>query len=974
MNIRRALITLGLVTGLSLSFSGIVLADPYDCSNGPNPVPANVSGDAEVSPDPGTEGDDCVLNNLTVSGTLTITAPGTITAQSLTSGSGDLTVSGGTISIAGAVNANGGEAWIATGSGPTSVQKVTAASNIRISGGGVTAGGNPVSGGLTANGGGVFVTSGNTTHITAPVNATQNINISGQQALTVDKVVTSTGGTVNLQSNSSSATVSEKVTGYSYVVVTARTTVDVVDTESTNNYVWIRSTNGDIASMDEVNAYDRITIQALTDVNIVGDLKSANNYVSISGRNITSDHLIDAGSSIYVQANSTGAINIDGTLTSHTPSLSAFNVSDVTLSAGKSIVTGSITTGSFNIYAYQGGTSPTTFTVGTAGANGVNGSITANHNHGNGSSNITNGLSSSTGGNITISSASALNYTHSSTLQRSLTLNAYGGTLSLPLNLTLSLDGAAGQKAGFLTLNARRIDALDNVTLTASQDDTAAGSAHYVAIATDQLNYGNSFTIKADGHGANTTSRSQVVINPYPYSPTNTLAISGTPGSHLEVSANGENAAVTISGDTLSFAGGTASIESKGFLNHTITLKGRSVAASNLTISNTGDFVLDASGVVADDEGGTVTITAQNFNPSANTKIYADGVGTGKGGNITIANSVQTDIASLASDAILARGGDDGEGGVVVVEKVAEFLVNTKIKVSSGSNVTSTSAFAGSISLNGETCQQWLRGTVNFPRSYWNCVNPDSPVPGDDYPVTVIENLSASIKSDLAGVGTHIYYQVDTAQFGKFFGHAIGPSAGFTFPEGPAGLGAPVPDIVDLTVFQNADLPATGYTTLGAVASKETTIHEVGHAIDAAHGFESAGYDAKLTADLNHLDAAGLPCAAVSGPFQGIEDFATAAQFCTGTTLTNPAYAGLSNSDIAAASQAVLGPGVWSLSAEIYAQTFAYEVYSNTLGYPSGYFLTTADGLIHNGYYQCIRAVVAPRAGTAFGPTSYTCP
>ena len=140
----------------------------------------------------------------------------------------------------------------------------------------------------------------------------------------------------------------------------------------------------------------------------------------------------------------------------------------------------------------------------------------------------------------------------------------------------------------------------------------------------------------------------------------------------------------------------------------------------------------------------------------------------------------------------------------------------------------------------------------------------------------------------------------------------------------------------------------------------------------------SLTYSNAFTDDLNYLKAAGggKPCLAnLTGPFNGVIDSTTGAQFCNGATLNDPikVYSGLNNADIAQASSdqlfefAVHCGGALGYI-EPFAQSFAYQASGYSLTYPSGYIDTTNDGLMHKGFYSCIQATAANLAGKQYTP------
>jgi hypothetical protein len=66
-------------------------------------------------------------------------------------------------------------------------------------------------------------------------------------------------------------------------------------------------------------------------------------------------------------------------------------------------------------------------------------------------------------------------------------------------------------------------------------------------------------------------------------------------------------------------------------------------------------------------------------------------------------------------------------------------------------------------------------------------------------------------------------------------------------------------------------------------------------------------------------------------------DSATGSAFCDGDNLVNPAYAGKTNAAIAHSSS-----GIFDTSAELYAQSFAYQGFANSLSYTT-FGESTAD-------------------------------
>jgi hypothetical protein len=280
--------------------------------------------------------------------------------------------------------------------------------------------------------------------------------------------------------------------------------------------------------------------------------------------------------------------------------------------------------------------------------------------------------------------------------------------------------------------------------------------------------------------------------------------------------------------------------------------------------------------------------------------------------------------------------------------------------------------------LNGVACQQFQTG-YNWPTFYRDCVNTNP---------TATEQLSASVASALSGklssVKYSLYVMTEGTQFNTYFGTNEETNDGGGYTPDPTGT------TIDTFIYENINNVAgvlTAFTVPGQLT--EVTDHELGHVIDLNAGVNNSSgsktYSTAITDDQNYLKTAGggNPCLANGkGPFNGVVDTQTGAQFCNGATLNNPGgiYNGLNNAQIAQASS----PSNLDLTPTIYggfpgyiepfAQSFAYQDYGYSLSYPAGYIDTTADGLMHNGYYSCIQAYAANLAGKSYTPIfSYSC-
>lgn len=443
------------------------------------------------------------------------------------------------------------------------------------------------------------------------------------------------------------------------------------------------------------------------------------------------------------------------------------------------------------------------------------------------------------------------------------------------------------------------------------------------------------------------------------------------------ISANNEISVASASAITMGGAQVTADGGGNGFPGKiTVSQTGLGVMfLDGATLSASGDPAGDASGhdvtiTNTGPDGISLVGTTVNANASSN--------GDGTGGSVHISSAVLLDLTEAH---IFARGADTGAGGVAVVNKADSFSVNEVINVSAGSGVTNIATFAGSITLNSVQCRQWLTGYA-WPTAYWNCVNPTDPSAKDEIPAAAGNALHISMPdNNLENVNPIIYVMQDVAQYGTYFNNTLeAHTAAFTFTFG----GATRP--IYTAVFETVLLNALGSTALRDDWLMETTVHEFGHSVDADHNVESGAntYIDALNADFAQLDAAGggQPCG-TGAPFEGVVDIQTRQQFCTNGVLNNPGgiYTNpqtsqlYSNAEIARVSSQNLNPGTFlgvQGYTEPYAQSFTYRAHANGLSYPAGYYDPTADGLMHNGFFQCAQAVAATRLGQSFTP-SYSC-
>jgi hypothetical protein len=382
------------------------------------------------------------------------------------------------------------------------------------------------------------------------------------------------------------------------------------------------------------------------------------------------------------------------------------------------------------------------------------------------------------------------------------------------------------------------------------------------------------------------------------------------------------------------------------------------------------DAVIKADGGSSRGNGGDINIVSPNPIQlgRSNTQLAilsAQGFGDGNGGDIKISSGT----VNLINAEIKANGGTDGMGGTLEVADAVAFPINIVVDVSLGTSVSNTSTFGGSITLNGIKCQQWLTG-FSWPRTYWNCANPEAPNALDLIPAEVARDLPSSTRTDLNGKKLTLYTMTNQQDWFTFFRLQADTALGVTYVEDE--------NTIDSSIFREGALPHGGPSSLSADSVREVAAHELGHVDDFARSYYSTvapyfGANGLFEHDIAYLVNAGPPCSTNhTAPFDDLIDFQTGQPFCDSNgQLVTSQYANLNNYEIAVTSQQILGPGQLNGHAgytEPYAQAFGYHL----LNIPNAFLFSTADGLLQKGYFACAQQVAAARMGRTYVP-SYAC-
>jgi hypothetical protein len=288
--------------------------------------------------------------------------------------------------------------------------------------------------------------------------------------------------------------------------------------------------------------------------------------------------------------------------------------------------------------------------------------------------------------------------------------------------------------------------------------------------------------------------------------------------------------------------------------------------------SNTGwkiNGIIDYRGRGAG-KGGKLKLTTPGEIVFNGGRIWADGgEDSGDGGSITLSTGTPINLSSASDFLLSATGGQGfGLGGRVTIDKVSALDVNKVIIVNPGSDIM-LSEFAGSISLNGVLCQQWMTGNPSWPLLFWSGVNPTNPSGAEFGVASGAFILPTLIRADLANHDTQIYTMVDDNAYFRFFDGATSPGADGT-------LGRSDPDtgryfsVAYGQFVSGADLSAYYAGTI---------VHELGHVWDyiKAHPRDGAKFTSALAQDapdhFNTLVCSDLFGAAACGAHAGEENW-----------------------------------------------------------------------------------------------------
>ncbi len=547
---------------------------------------------------------------------------------------------------------------------------------------------------------------------------------------------------------------------------------------------------------------------------------------------------------------------------------------------------------------------------------------------------------------------------------------AYLGTntgapgLTYPGDLTIDASGCPGGTGGGLSATCG-----------------ALGNGGNIQIQVDQVVIGNGITnILADGPSGGNGDGGSIVYRAFGTTP--------NPDGFGLVSASGT---------------GTGKAKQNPF-----NTSGNFVFAIDFQLGNSSqfglgqnDFQFSANGAT----GGTIKVgtnlgagNSLSFAPdaAANPPVRANSLGSNNevGGKIQLySNHIFLPVVTQIQTPIIEAKSTSGTGGVLEFDGTTTTApANVRIWTDEYFNVKGADALVGQneadwgrITINGVTCQQRtiLNSTV-WPRTYWNCVNPDQTIPGsvdDAVPAIAASSRYANLRSQFSSsshlVRIHVF--ANSSAYNQFFAE---PSPVGSLSGGVTFKGANNNIYSNPFEFGSNGGYGVNYT---AAQMQEVTSHELGHAFDLlSNPLPSVGglynsYVNRDTATLDYADPAHntvlrLPCARTvdpahpdpmdplhffpgNAPFAGVtylpSDPSQSQLVCIGGAL-NPALPSLSghkNSEILTN----IEPSLWlpdvNLSpawVEPHAQLFGYNIINS-------HARPMSDQVFDNGYFPCLK-------------------
>ncbi len=392
-----------------------------------------------------------------------------------------------------------------------------------------------------------------------------------------------------------------------------------------------------------------------------------------------------------------------------------------------------------------------------------------------------------------------------------------------------------------------------------------------------------------------------------------------------------------------------------------------------------GQYQVSARGGGSDGNGGKVFVVGTGL--SANTKRSVDvsaRAGDGNGGEIVLSGSLTVINDNLQT--IKGIGFGTGTGGRITASHSSVFDINKTIDLDGGT-MLAIGGKDGFMLLNDIQCQKWKTHN-NFPKSYWNCANPNNPDSMDEVPINTVHSLNNAARILLRDKKYQLYYFPDTAAYNTFFADNQGAFIGGVTYEFLSTDGSLVSN-----VFATGPDEANNLVTWNSDQLSEVAAHETGHAMDIVYGTfsKSPAFTSYVLRDLVNLDyeivgtdrASSTPrsaCAVFAGATFYNPTNQQRTSICTGGVLHPFLDANTnSNSEILP----YMDSGAWSDTisqtafSETQAQIFAYQFVGAKGARPSTDQVLSNSG---GSYFSCMKSIADyVRSGSNTSPPTGVC-
>ncbi|MCA9805156.1 MAG: hypothetical protein KC777_24470 [Cyanobacteria bacterium HKST-UBA02] len=437
-----------------------------------------------------------------------------------------------------------------------------------------------------------------------------------------------------------------------------------------------------------------------------------------------------------------------------------------------------------------------------------------------------------------------------------------------------------------------------------------------------------------------------------------------------------------------------------------------------------GQFKLTARGGNDSGNGGRILVAG---GPNTTIKLHTEGAinasataGDSNGGFVDLLSTMVVDkpleneTVFSEKNLVKAKGTGDGNGGMATAFTAIETDVLRVFDVDTDSL---TASIQGVITLNNVTCQQHKSNATGWSRAYWNCSTPSTPSEFDDAVIGVARDdtvLTANLKKNgtRTGAGKVNLFTFNSQTDWQNFFRPVQQGqdfSGATFVVS----GTPSADRPNIYSSVFVGVISGSTTEIRKTIIKEVTTHELGHAYDHVVGTSTAAgsigrdhqshqgngplpqaltqYGRFVWRDFLNLDYSAIgssagtstprdPCNPTNGitaPFAGYTTTITNQQgqpevisVCDSNTgkldarlpfVSDPDNPPLNHFVLRSLDSAgfflpsvesAFNQNIWR---ELYPQVFAYEAFVKSQG--GGVFaFGVADRLFANGHFACSRA------------------